>query len=258
MVSSSETFPVSRFDGKLTAVTGAAGGIGSAICERLYTEGARVAVIDVDADGAEALASRLGERAAAFAADVGEVDEVAAAFAGIREQLGDPDVLINCAAHMADYGSVTDTPLPKWEASIAGSLSSVYLCTREVLPAMVEREAGAVVNISSVGGLVGFEGFAAYTSAKGGVIQLTKSIAIDYGKLGVRANAVCPGAIETPSNSRFLAENEEVRRYQVEMSVLGRTGVPEEIATAVAFLASDEASFITGATLAVDGGWTLR
>lgn len=239
-------------------MTGAAGGIGSAICERLYAEGARVAVIDVDAGGAEALASRLGGRAAAFAADVGEGDEVAAAFAGIREQLGDPDVLINCAAHMADYGSVTDTPPPKWEAGIAGSLSSVYLCTREVLPAMVEREAGAVVNISSVGGLVGFEGFAAYTSAKGGVIQLTKSIAIDYGKLGVRANAVCPGAIETPSNSRFLAENEEVRRYQVEMSVLGRTGVPEEIATAVAFLASDEASFITGATLAVDGGWTLR
>lgn len=258
MTSLSEIFPSSRFAGQTAVVTGGAGGIGGAVCARLHAEGAAVAVLDIDGDAARAVAADLGERARAYTADAGSAAQVGAAFAAIRAELGDPGVLVNTAAYQADYGSVTETPPEKWDAGLAGTLSSVYLCAREVLPAMVASEAGAIVNVASVGGLVGFEGFAAYNSAKGGVIQLTRSLAIDYGRHGIRANAVCPGAIETPSNSRFLAENEEVRRYQVEMSVLERTGTPAEIATAVAYLASEEASFVTGAILAVDGGWTLR
>lgn len=247
-----------RFAGRVAVVTGSATGIGRAIAERLHSEGAIVAVVDIDEAGAIRAATELNhDRARAYRADVGSRREIEAAFAAIRADLGDPEVLVNCAAYLADFGAVLETPPEKWEVGIAGTLTSVYLCSREVLPAMIERRSGAIVNISSVGGLVGFAGFAAYTSAKAGVLQLTKSLAIDYGPYGIRANAVCPGAIDTPNNRR-VANDDEMRRYQIEMSVLGRTGRPEEIAAAVSFLASNEASFITGATLVVDGGWTLR
>ena len=246
-----------RFASRLAVVTGGASGIGRGIVERLAAEGAQVAIVDIDGEGARRAAAELGDPARGYEADVGSAGPIAAAFTAIRAELGDPDVLVNNAAYLADFGAALETTDENWEAALAGTLSSVYRCSREVLPAMLERGDGAIVNLGSVGGVVGFAGFAAYTAAKAGVIHLTKSLAIDYGPHGIRVNCVCPGAIDTPNNQRFTADDSH-RRYQIEMSVLGRTGEPHEIAAAVAFLASDEASFITGANLLVDGGWTLR
>lgn len=243
--------------GRLAVVTGGVTGIGRGIVERLLADDASVAVVDVDAEGVTRIGEQLGPHAHGYVADVGSAEQIAAAFAVIRNELGDPHVLVNNAAYLLDYGPALDTSDERWQAAIGGTLSSVYRCSREVLPAMIERRSGAIVNIGSVGGVVGFAGFAGYTAAKAGVIHLTKSLAIDYGQYGIRVNCVSPGAIDTPNNQRFAADD-ETRGYQIEMSVLGRTGKPREIAAAVAFLASDEASFITGVNLLVDGGWTLR
>ena len=241
----------------LAVVTGGVTGIGRGVVERLLNDNWIVAVVDADTEGVTGLGFALGADARGYVADVGSVEQITSSFAAIRADLGDPHLLVNNAAYLADYGAALETSDERWQAALNATLSSVYRCSREVLPAMIERRSGSIINIGSVGGVVGFAGFAAYTAAKAGVIHLTKSLAIDYGQYGIRVNCVSPGAIDTPNNRRF-AEDEEIRRFQIEMSVLGRTGNPSDIASAVAFLSSDEASFITGVNLLVDGGWTLR
>jgi len=164
-------------------------------------------------------------------------------------------ILVNNAAHMKDNKAVLDTTEKEWERSIDVTLKGTFLCSKHAIPDMIKAGGGSIINISSVGGLVGFENYSAYCAAKGGVIQLTKSLAIDYGRFNIRANAICPGPIQTGISPR---KGSKLSKHQLEMTVLGRTGSPMEVASVALFLASNESSYVTGASLVVDGGWTAR
>jgi len=250
-----------RLAGKIAIVTGGASGIGRASAARFAASGARVAIFDIDDErGQQAVEAIRGEGGQALFVhcDVSQADLVEQAVARVSRALGPPDVLMKCAAYLRDFKAVLETSEREWDASMAVTLKGCFLCARAVLPAMVAKRKGSIINVSSVGGLVGFAGFAAYVSAKGGVIQLTRSIAIDYGRYGVRCNALCPGAIDTPTNQGVQQADPALRQYQIDMSVLGRVGTPDEVASCALFLASDESSFVTGTCLVVDGGWTVR
>jgi 3-oxoacyl-[acyl-carrier protein] reductase len=248
-----------RLQGKVAIVTGAASGIGRAIAVLLAREGVRIAAIDIDRDkGIETcnlISGQAGE-AVFLHADVSAAEQVRAAVNSTVEKFGQIDVLVNNAAYLNRFRAVGETEEADWDRSIAVTLKGVFLFSKLALPHLITSGSGSIINIASVGALVGFADHCSYVTAKGGVIQLTKSLAIDYGRYGVRANAICPGAIDTPISPK--GRDEAAYSYQIQMSVLGRTGQPEEVAAVALFLASSESSFMTGASLVVDGGWTLR
>ena len=247
---------------KVAIVTGGASGIGLAAASRLSREGASVVIADIDADRGESEAAGLrvqGLRASFVQADVASSEDVQALVASTVELYGEIDILFNNAAYLnlANYGSVTETSEEHWQRCLDVTLTGVYLCSKYAIGSMLKSGGGAIVNTASVGGLVGFGKHAAYCSAKGGVIQLTKEIAIDYAGDNIRCNAICPGLIATPMNEVYLADD-QTRAKALEYPVIKRPGRPDEIANAVMFLASDEASYITGAILPVDGCYLIR
>jgi NAD(P)-dependent dehydrogenase (short-subunit alcohol dehydrogenase family) len=248
-----------RLKDKVAIVTGAASGIGQAIAQVFAKEGAKVLVNDINDKGGEATVKSItdcGGEALFVHADVSNSGEVRNMVKVTLEKFGGINVLVNNAAYLINFKSVLETPEDEWDIAIDVTLKGVFLCSKYALPEMIKAGGGSIINIASVGGMVGFADYSAYCSAKGGVIQLTKSMAIDYGRKNIRVNAICPGPIDTPTTPE--AQDEKLHQWQRDMTVLGRTATPEEVAWPAVFLACDESSFVSGSYLVVDGGWTVR
>jgi 2-keto-3-deoxy-L-fuconate dehydrogenase len=238
----------SRFTGRRALVTGAGSGIGAAVARSLHAGGADVVLADVRAGPVEELAADLAERATGIPLDVRDEDAV-------RDAVGEVDVLAN----VAGIGSTTtapDTPLELWEDVFAVNARGTFLCCKHAIPGMAARGGGSIVNIASVGGLVGLRNRAAYCASKGAVIALTRALAVDHVKEGVRVNAVCPGTVDSPWVRRLVEEVGESLDDLRARQPMGRLGTPDEIAEAVAYLASDDAGFVTGTAFVIDGGLT--
>jgi NAD(P)-dependent dehydrogenase (short-subunit alcohol dehydrogenase family) len=238
-----------RLSGKRALVTGAASGIGAA-CVRLFAqEGARVAGIDLVKPHADVPLASFHE------ADVREEEPVKQAVAGALRSLGGLDVLVN-AAGVAGGGPAHLCELAEWKRVLDVNLTGTFLVTKHALPALIAEQRGSIVNLASVEGLEGGESMSAYNASKGGVVLLTRNLALDYGALGIRANAICPGFIKTPMTS-VLSDPAfaPITRRIEEAHALGRLGEPEEVANVALFLASDEASFVSGGAITVDGGF---
>ncbi|MCC7274722.1 MAG: SDR family oxidoreductase [Alphaproteobacteria bacterium] len=243
-----------RFAGKAAIVTGAASGIGQATARRLAAEGARVVAVDVDGTKLSAAAAAMGGEVAAHAADVAADAAPAAIVAFCRERFGRLDILVNNAG-IGGSRPIGDSDDAAIDRMLAVNLRSVLRLTREAL-AVLPRPGGRIVNTGSVFGLSGFPGSAVYGATKAGVMQLTRQMAADYARHGILVNAVAPGCIETGMTGRRIREDAWYRRAMIETTPIGRVGAPEEIASVIAFLCSDDASFMTGAIVPVDGGWS--
>ena len=233
-----------RLQGMVAVVTGGASGIGAASATRLGAEGATVVTVDV-ADGAD---RRL---------DVRDEEAIAGLFADVVAQYSRVDIVVN-AAGVAGGGPVHILDETEWDRVVDINLKGTFLVAKHAAIAMLPLKSGSIVNIASIEGLEGTEGGSSYNASKGGVVMLTKSIAIDYGRRGIRVNCICPGAIDTPM-LRSIIDPDGMASYTERMReehLLGRFGQASEVAAAVAFLASDDASFITGHALVVDGGFT--
>jgi len=246
-----------RLEGRVALVTGGASGIGAATCRRLAAEGARVAVTDLELEPARGVAADIeGE---AFELDVRSHDSIAAAARGARAGLGPVDVLVNNAGY-DEWGWFGQTGEDLWDRVLAVNLRGVLAVTHALLPTMQERRRGRIVNVASEAGRAGSAGSAAYSAAKAGVIGFTKALAQESARFGITVNAVAPGPIETPllMGAREFGEiGERIIEGMVQKTVMRRLGKPEEVASAIAFLASDDASYVTGQSLGVSGGLAM-
>lgn len=245
-----------RFEKRSVIVTGAASGIGRETAIRFAREGALVTVADIDDAGAQRTVDAIaadGGTARASRTDVSDADAVRAMVDGAAGAYGGPHVLHNNAYWAPLNRPVVDTSLEEWERTIATTLRSVFLGCKYAIPRMISEGGGVIVNTASTAGLAASPAFAAYAAAKGGVVALTRSVAFDYGKKGIRCNAVAPGLIRTPATEPVFRDRDRLD-FLTGKLLVGRPGEPEDIAEAVLYLASEESGFMTGQTLVVDGG----
>lgn len=238
----------------VAVVTGGGSGIGRAACARLGGDGFTLAVLDLNGEAAEeAAGGGLG-----LQTDVSDPEQVERAFDRIERELGPVRVLVNNAGitGSAAAARLHETPLEEWERVMEVNVRALYLCSRAALRSMIPRRSGHIITMASVAGISPFPGRAAYSVSKGAALLLAKSIARDYAADGIRSNAVCPGMAETPMTAWRLSQPE--LRAAVESRIpLGRVAQPEDIADAVALLASDRLSYMTGHALVMDGGWSI-
>ena len=247
-----------RFAGQVAIVTGGASGIGAATLRRLASEGAAVVCADIDDERGEALAKEIeqaGGRARHRHCDVGELAELEATVAFAQRELGGLDIMMNNAVYSGG-GWVAQIDPAEWDKSLRIMLTAVFYGCRAALPALLERGGGSIVNTASIEAFGGEILASPYTTAKAGVVNFTRNVAIEYGRRGIRANSICPGIVETPLYATMQKFARRSRAELEKLHALGRLIQPEEIAAAVAFLCSDDASAITGHALVIDGGLT--
>ncbi len=249
-----------RLDGKVALITGAGNGMGRSAADLFASEGARIVVVDFDEDlgtGTVAAIEAAGSEAAFVRADVSNGDDVEAMVRFAMNRFGALHVLYNNAGIFpADDGGAIETPEPTWERVMDVNLKGVWLGCKHGIPAMLASGGGSIVNVASFVALMGAAtAQIAYTASKGGVLSMTREIAVEYARQGIRANSLCPGPIATPMLEELMSDPARRQRRLVHIP-MGRLGRAEELAEAALFLASDESSFMTGAQLVVDGGIT--
>lgn len=244
-----------RFADRVAFITGAASGMGRAMAAEFADQGAAVVALDVDGDGARAT---VGDDGLAVTADVGDAAAISAAVRTALDRFGRIDVLCSNAGVLDDYAPALDTSPELWDRLVRINLTGTFLLARAILPGMLERGSGHIITTCSLSSFVAGGGGAAYTASKHGLLGLTRQLAYDYGSAGVRANAICPGLIETGMTKPLLDDPESGARKFVEETPTNTWGQPVEVARLAAFLASGDAPFINGAHVAIDGGWTIK
>lgn len=249
-----------RLRGKVALVTGGGSGIGRETALLFAREGARIALVDVHAGAAQETAAAIaaeGGEALALCADVTDEQAVRQAVDRTVDHFGGIHILFNCAG-VETLGTVCETAEADWDRVMAVNVKGTFLMSKYAIPAMARAGGGSVINVASVAGLVGIPRMAAYCAAKGAIVNLTRNMAVDFARQGVRVNCVAPGTTLTPMGRRLVESDTdpEKQRQRLAKYPLGRFGNPSEIAAAVLFLASDESSFVTGSCLTADGGMT--
>lgn len=248
-----------HFDGEVVVVTGGASGIGRATADLFAHRGARVVVADRNLEAAKETASRAPGEVSAVQVDVSDSEQVQRLLAGVMERYGRLDVLCNNAG-FGFTGNVTEIPDDEWDRLFSVNVRGIFLCSKYALPYLSQSPAGNIVNITSYTTTTAIGNRAAYVASKGAISALTRAMAVDHAPDGVRVNAVAPGTVDSPYFAQMIADSPnpgELRRSLDERALLGRMGRPEEIAQAIVWLASSEASFATGSVLTIDGGSSI-
>lgn len=246
---------MSRLSDKVAIVTGAASGIGLGIAQLFVKEGAKVVFSDVNKSGKDAAAAA-GNNALFIECDVSDVESVRNLVTKTLETFGTIDILINNAG-IVYQKPISETSDEDWNAVININLKGPFLLSREILPTFEKQGKGKIVNMASIAGIIGYENLSSYCASKGGIIAMTRSLALEYAPKNINVNCICPGAIKTGMTK--VIEDNELMLKQVLMSIpVGRMGDPIDIANAALYLASDESDYVTGASIVVDGGWSVR